>query len=98
MRKLSEKQEVAALFLGLGCDYIQTAAIIGVHRATLWRWRKNDLFVKTVLAHKLAETLKELAACEQGLWSGHAYTAYMAARRTLKIIEKAEKAISKSPF
>lgn len=86
---LSERKELAALFLGLGCDYIQTSALIGIHRATLWRWRKDAAFEKLVLAHKLNFTIQELQRIEPDMDSGEVRKALVAAKKTLRLLDKA---------
>ena len=37
----------AARMLCSGMSYTETARELNVHRATLWRWSKKDLFKKT---------------------------------------------------
>lgn len=85
---LSERKELAALFLGLGCDYIQTSALIGIHRATLWRWRNDAAFERLILAHKLNFTLQELQRIEPDMDSGEGRKALVAAKKTLRLMDK----------
>lgn len=85
---LSERKELAALFLGLGCDYIQTSDLIGIHRATLWRWRQDAAFEKLILAHKLNFTLQELQRIEPDMDSGEGRKTLVAAKKTLRLMDK----------
>ena len=105
-KKLTDLQKkAAALFFDHPC-ITELAPLVGVHRCTLWRWRKLPAFQKEIdrqtdlrIKQKRQETIRQLKAEKAALHKTPEYRrkrqrAYDARRKLKKLEEKLSNASS----